>query len=459
MKYLSIVLCTLALTISVIAQDSCSALVTDALSTLDTLCEATSRNELCYGNNDVSVTTYSGDDVAFAQPGDIVSIVDIASIHTSPFAEPDEWGIALMRVQANIPDTLPGANVTFLLFGDVTLSNAESVSTTLSASTTGSVNIRSGPSTNHATAGSLQPGTALELIGRNAAGEWVYFTSEDGTSGWLFASLLQIEGDVMTLDAVPDDFAGSSAAMPMQAVYFSSGIGELTCGELPQDGLLIQTPNYEQPIELTLNDVAIRLGSTVYIQAEAGGNMTVYVVEGFAFVTANDETVNVPEGAVTTIEIDADLHATGTPSDPEPYGIEEVSSAPVSTLDEPVAIAESASEDVIADAGHGIVGYWIDREQSQGGFIVAAFIIPLGGNRYQQMFINNRLAEEHPCFGGTAIGVGDGPLVDNVLSPTGTIRCSSGEVFLSDTEFLDVIYNPDTDTITIEGTDIDYERQ
>jgi hypothetical protein len=33
----------------------------------------------------------------------------------------DEWGMVLMRVQANLPDTLPGQNVLFLLFGDVEL--------------------------------------------------------------------------------------------------------------------------------------------------------------------------------------------------------------------------------------------------------------------------------------------------------------------------------------------------
>jgi len=28
------------------------------------------------------------------------------------------WGLAVMQLQPNIPDTLPGQNVTFLLFGD-----------------------------------------------------------------------------------------------------------------------------------------------------------------------------------------------------------------------------------------------------------------------------------------------------------------------------------------------------
>jgi hypothetical protein len=34
------------------------------------------------------------------------------------------WGVVMMRLQANLPDTLPGQNVTFLLFGDVELTSA-----------------------------------------------------------------------------------------------------------------------------------------------------------------------------------------------------------------------------------------------------------------------------------------------------------------------------------------------
>jgi hypothetical protein len=40
--------------------------------------------------------------------------------------ETKEWGIAVLKAQANLPATLPGQNVTFLLFGDVTLDNPTS---------------------------------------------------------------------------------------------------------------------------------------------------------------------------------------------------------------------------------------------------------------------------------------------------------------------------------------------
>ena len=34
-----------------------------------------------------------------------------------------DWGIAVLKAQANLPDALPGQNVTFLLFGDTTVDN------------------------------------------------------------------------------------------------------------------------------------------------------------------------------------------------------------------------------------------------------------------------------------------------------------------------------------------------
>src|SRR5690606_24390666 len=34
------------------------------------------------------------------------------------------WGVSLLKAQANLPDTLPGQNVTFLLYGGAALDNA-----------------------------------------------------------------------------------------------------------------------------------------------------------------------------------------------------------------------------------------------------------------------------------------------------------------------------------------------
>jgi hypothetical protein len=63
-------------------------------------------------------------DFVFEQQGDIVEVADIATLELAPLDEvTGEWGMVLMRLQADIPDATPGTNVTFLLFGDVTIEN------------------------------------------------------------------------------------------------------------------------------------------------------------------------------------------------------------------------------------------------------------------------------------------------------------------------------------------------
>lgn len=108
------------------ADDTCPSIVETALEAVDLLCSDTQRNIACYGNLLIEAT--SRPDVinfAFDQPGDIVDVVNIETLQLEEMDTVNQtWGIAVMKLQANLPDTLPGQNVTFLLFGDVSVTNA-----------------------------------------------------------------------------------------------------------------------------------------------------------------------------------------------------------------------------------------------------------------------------------------------------------------------------------------------
>ena len=89
-------------------------------------CAATGRNQACYGYVSLEATPRDGvqNFTLYAgrrsgqrgRPRHLhLSALDIAK---------NTWGIALMKLQANLPDTLPGQNVTFLMFGDVQIQNA-----------------------------------------------------------------------------------------------------------------------------------------------------------------------------------------------------------------------------------------------------------------------------------------------------------------------------------------------
>jgi hypothetical protein len=110
----------------------CPDFVQDALSEVDGTCDATGRNQACYGNMQISASPKSSDtELQFQQPGDIVDVVDIGSLRLDPLNLDSEiWGVALLRLQANLDDTNPGQNVTFLMFGDVELENRTSDNTT-----------------------------------------------------------------------------------------------------------------------------------------------------------------------------------------------------------------------------------------------------------------------------------------------------------------------------------------
>ncbi|MEL6407699.1 MAG: hypothetical protein AAFR81_25225, partial [Chloroflexota bacterium] len=99
------------------ASESCEAIVDRALDTLDTVCDSIGRNQACYGNRLVEATLRNTN-ASFANPGDKVAIEDIQSLNLLPLdAAAGVYGFAALQLQANLPDTLPGQNVTFLLFG------------------------------------------------------------------------------------------------------------------------------------------------------------------------------------------------------------------------------------------------------------------------------------------------------------------------------------------------------
>ena len=54
----------------------------------------------------------------------MVDLLAVRRLSTSPLnMNTRDWGIAVVKAQANLPDALPGQNVTFLLFGDTTVDN------------------------------------------------------------------------------------------------------------------------------------------------------------------------------------------------------------------------------------------------------------------------------------------------------------------------------------------------
>ena len=112
---------------TVLAQGAtCSTLVQQAMTAVQTTCASTGRNQACYGYVSLQATPRTGvQNFNFAKAGDLANVADLASLQLTPLdAAKNTWGIVMMKLQANLPDTLPGENVTFLMFGDVQIQNA-----------------------------------------------------------------------------------------------------------------------------------------------------------------------------------------------------------------------------------------------------------------------------------------------------------------------------------------------
>jgi hypothetical protein len=108
-----------------VAAETCAQILTRAFQTLQSTCNEVSRNSACYGNNQVKAEPKVGAALKFATAGDRAPIRSIRTLNTSPLdVNAGTWGLSLLKLQANLPDTLPGQNVTFLVFGDTTVENA-----------------------------------------------------------------------------------------------------------------------------------------------------------------------------------------------------------------------------------------------------------------------------------------------------------------------------------------------
>lgn len=248
--------------ITVLAQGTdCPTIVQLALQKADQLCQNTGRNQACYGHFAMTAEAQAdAADFTFNREGDLVDLFKLQSLQLSPMIEATgQWGVAVMRVQANLPDTLPGQNVTFLLFGDTEITVAD-------------------PS--------------------------------------------------------------ASATAPMQAFYLRTGIGLPSCEEAPRDGLLVQTPENSGAINLVINEVQVELGSTVFFDARAGGEMNVRTVEGAVRIENEFGSKTMVAGTQSSISLAEDLTPLAMPEAVEAYLEDELESLPIEYLEREIEIAE-----------------------------------------------------------------------------------------------------------------------
>lgn len=83
------------------------------------------------------------------------------------------------------------------------------------ASSSQSVNVRTGPGTSFDVAGSVIPGTTVVILNQNPDGTWQHIQLEDGTTGWVSTTLMRLpqEPTVVAAETTPDPASTEEAVI------------------------------------------------------------------------------------------------------------------------------------------------------------------------------------------------------------------------------------------------------
>jgi nucleoid-associated protein YgaU len=311
--------CTVLLLVTGIARQSsyaqtgantCSSLVQQAIAALGTNCEGLGRNSACYGTFRVNAT-FSDPEVeaSFSAPADRAPINTLQTIRTAPLnTETNEWGVALISAQANLPGVLPGQNALFLLIGDAEIENAVPEDEAfesgeplhLLAHT--ETSLYEYPGSNADVLDVISAGAELLTDAVSPNGQWLR-TAYNDLAGWVSSDAVTSEEDLSSLPVY-----GEMSFTPMQAFYFRTNVGT-ECSEAPS-AVVVQGPE-NLTIDINANGADVRLGSTVLFRTlplddteglpdDAGSLFQIIVLDGEAILNPDsDNPIIVPAGYTT----------------------------------------------------------------------------------------------------------------------------------------------------------------
>ena len=273
--------------------EACPLVVYEALNELDSVCNAMDTNQACYGHNNV-MAQFTSDITAtdFDAPSEMVALQDVAMMQTAPLnVETNTWGIAMMRVRGNIPNTIPGQNVVFVMVGDTQVENQvdENAIPDLThreiVSVAAGVDVHAYPHVNSNLVLTTDAEIVVEADAISEDGTWIRIHKRS-TPAWVHVE--NVNGSIADLPT-----ANPLRLSPMQSFRLSNGVVQSGCQEA-SGSLLVQAPN-EVVVDIEVNDTHISIGSTIELSMR-DNQLNVRTMSGHANIHADDYSV------VTTIE-------------------------------------------------------------------------------------------------------------------------------------------------------------
>lgn len=299
--------------------ETCEELTTTALAQFDSACANLGDNHACYGYDKATafLVGETSASEAFSQPGNQLDLTQVSTVHTlSPDLSQGALGMATLDVQANLPLGLPGRDAVYILMGDVELENGVQpedalilADQPLMINAITSASLFSKPTIDGQSVGQVTAGTALAADGVSPDGQWlrVYFEYERQYStradAWINKSALDDAVDVSSLPVITD-----ASRTPMQKFYLRNGLTEADCHEQTPPLLFVQGPQNIET-DITVNDVDIRISSSIVIRILPPGNlMQVIVLSGIATINIGcSSPLIVPAGYLSEVALNGGL--------------------------------------------------------------------------------------------------------------------------------------------------------
>ena len=308
-------------------QANCPTIVQKALDTVSAQCGKTARGKLCYGNSTITAQFQSGvNNVHFGVPGDTVDVSAIKQFTLSGMSTTDNsWGVAEMKIKADLPDADPSQVVTMILFGNVQVTDASADAQTIAATQT--MTARQIGTTSQPTAPNVGLPTATPLLSLFDQPTATPAGSKKVSTPTATATRVASKPTPTTVPS-----GGKGLYSGLQAFYFQSS-DTAPCDQAPHDGILIQSPQgNKQRVNLIINGATISLGSTVYITAQPNKFLTINTLEGSAYVTVNGQTQTANAGQAVQVPLGANLRPSGASMLAQLYTADAVRGLPIKNL-------------------------------------------------------------------------------------------------------------------------------
>jgi len=291
----------------------CLDVMRQALAEFATSCASSDPNSACYGFKTVAPSFADNTSLdTFSETSDQVELTTLADLLGSKFdKEAEDWGIALLKFQANLPASLSSDAARLVLLGDVRIENdvepPDALLLPAEPLVTAAIqdaDLLAGADAAADMVGSVEAGAELEIDGISPDGAWlrVYYEyvvwreySKRATA-WISREAVDADLDTSALPEIAPD-----SLTPWQHFYMITATNGSECAPAPPPLVYIQGP-HQIEVDFRVNGADIRISSDVVLHLIAPRVMELIVLTGVARVYPEtpDEIV-VPAGYSTTI--------------------------------------------------------------------------------------------------------------------------------------------------------------